>query len=394
MLLNFKILPIKLLFRIFISFSALQSLMAFELDPFPVMKLKTEPKNIFQLQQNISLVGKNDFVTILRAFVSSGTKGRMVGTAGHREAVGFLKDAISKLSNKQGIQSIDGFEPQVELAIKEIEESFQKKIEPHHKKTSADYEKARRYKESFVSYIKKNRDEMGRNIIWEKKGSLFPNEMLILVAHYDTLGVNDQDKVDSSVSSPGADDNGSGVAIALQCLQLFSRMNIPRTLRIVFLDWEEFGRLGSHAFVKKYQQEFSQKKVIGFINLEMLGHDSRFKDSEKKHYNLKTYYRRPGSPNFEKEKSFVEAFLARGKKGDVRPKFTPIGNSYPHSGALHLWDEALIGTTLSQNWEEDFNKGRNHTSNDFVETLNLKTLFSVFKFVASGVGATLFALEP
>lgn len=368
------------------------SLFAFEMEPFPVALLKTNPKNVFQLQQNISLVGRSDLTKILRAFVLASPSGRMVGTPGQKVARETLKEMIDKASMGQGTLKIDPFDANIDIAIKRMEDDFQQNVANLYKKTNASYEKGRRFKDSFVSYLNANKGVEGRNFIWEKIGKTHPNEVLMIVAHYDTLGINEKDKVDGKVSSPGADDNGSGVAIALQLIQLFSRMELPRTLKVVFLDWEELGNLGSYAFVKKYQKEFKERKVLGYINLNMLGHDSKTQDQTKKNYNMRSYYRKPGLVHFEKEKKFVEDFLNKGKSVEVRISFTPIGNSFPHSGDLKLWDENLIGATFSQNWEEDFNKDRNHSPNDFVETLNFNTLYSSFRFIAGGVGKLLFSL--
>jgi hypothetical protein len=107
---------------------------------------------------------------------------------------------------------------------------------------------------------------------------------------------------------------------------------------------------------------------------------------------MKSYYRRPGSDLHEREKAFLEDFLKKGKSIESRLSFEPVGNSFAHSGDLKVWAPSLIGATLSQNWEDDFNKGRNHNSNDFVETLNFNTLYSSFRFIAGGIGKLLFSL--
>ena len=360
--------------------------------PFPVALLKTKPSNVFQLQQNISLVGRKDVTNLLRAFLEPTPKGRMVGTPGQKVARTTLKELIDQASMGRGTLKIDPFVPKVRLAIKKVEDDFQRNVANLFKKTHASYEKGRRFKDSFISYLKKNKGVEGRNFIWEKMGTKHPEEVLILTAHYDTLGIDEFDKVSAKVSSPGADDNGSGVTIALQLIQLFSRMELPRTLKIVFLDWEELGHLGSYAYVKKYKEELKKKKVLGVLNLVMLGHDSKAKDQTKRYYNMKSYFRKPGTPLHEKERTFLETFLQKGKSIESRISFDPIGNSFPHTGDIRVWDDSLLGATLSQNWEEDFNKSRNHSPNDFAETLNFNTLYSSFRFIAGGVGRLLFSL--
>lgn len=364
---------------------------AFETKSFPVALLKSKPKNKFELQKNIDLVGRPELTSLLREFVTATPKGRMVGTPGQKVARETLKALIDTLSSGNGVLKIDPFKPKVERAISNIQKNFEENVSKTLKVTNPTYQKARRYKDSFISYANLYKGEEGRNLVWEKMGTTHPNEVVVVLAHYDTLSVNDGDRIDPKVVSPGADDNGSGVAIALQLIQIFSRMEIPRTLRVVFLDWEELGNLGSLAFVERYREEYKKKKLLGFVNLEMLGHDSRTEDQTKKNGNMRSYYRRPGSPLFNEEQAFVQQFLKDGKSIESHVKFTPIGNSYPHSGSLSQWEEGMIGITFSQNWEEDYNKSRNHGPNDFVETLNFTTLHSSYRFIAAGLGRLIFS---
>lgn len=375
------------LIAILLSFSTY----AFEAKSFPIALLKTQPKNIFELQKNIDLVGRPELTSLLREFVNSTPKGRMVGTSGQKVARETLKTLIDTLSAGKGVLKVDPFKPNVGKAIANIQKNFDVNVSKTLKVTNPAYQKARRFKDSFASYANLYKAEEGRNLVWEKMGKTHPNEVVVVLAHYDTLSVNEDDRIDAKVASPGADDNGSGVAIALQLIQIFSRMEIPRTLRVVFLDWEELGNLGSLAFVERYRGEYQKKKLLGFVNLEMLGHDSRTEDQTKKNGNMRSYYRRPGSPLFNEEKAFVEKFLKNGKSIESHVKFTPIGNSYHHSGSLSQWEEGMIGITLSQNWEEDYNKSRNHGPNDFVETLNFRTLHNSYRFIAAGVGRLIFS---
>lgn len=387
MLLSFD--KAKLCFCCFILIN--QYVMGIEIKPFPIAKLKERPKNIFELERNLSLIKRKDLFQLLRDFIATTSEGRMVGTRGQKTAREVLKKLIDGLTHGKGTLKVDAFLPKVSKAIDKIENDFKLNIANHLKPKEPEYQRSKRFKESFISYLKENKATEGRNLIWEKRGNEFPEEILIILAHYDTLGVNKQDQVDASIASPGADDNGTGVVLALKLIQLFSRMDIPRTLRVVFLDWEELGSLGSLAFVKRYQAEFKNKKVLGYINLEMLGHDSRGLDQTKKFFNMRSYYRRPGSPLFEKEKAFLEDFLKKGRGIEKGIKFTPVGNSHPHSGSLGQWDSSLIGATFSQNWEEDFNLKGNHNSNDFIETLNLKTYYRAFRFIAAATGRLIFS---
>ncbi|MEB3358382.1 MAG: M28 family peptidase [Synechococcales bacterium] len=80
---------------------------------------------------------------------------------------------------------------------------------------------------------------------------------LLVGAHYDTVG-----------RSPGADDNASGVAVALEVARRFATLPITLPLRLVFFDLEEVGLVGSRAFVAALGP---LEDLAGAVILEMMG---------------------------------------------------------------------------------------------------------------------------
>ncbi|MEM9149820.1 MAG: M28 family peptidase [Cyanobacteria bacterium P01_F01_bin.3] len=123
-------------------------------------------------------------------------------------------------------------------------------------------------------------DTGGINVIGTLPGTDPNAGILILGAHYD-----------SAEGSPGADDNGSGVATLLEAARLFSPLTqaganasdniaaspFPKTLKLVFFDQEErqpdgTGLLGSLAFT---QNPVNMSDVEGAIILDMIGYACR-----------------------------------------------------------------------------------------------------------------------
>lgn len=110
-------------------------------------------------------------------------------------------------------------------------------------------------------------DIQGKGInIWAQQPGTNPEAgKIIVAAHYDTVA-----------GSPGADDNGSGVATVLEVARLFGQhqtdalawLSTKRSLQVVFFDREEQGMLGSLAFtdVAAYRQN-----VRAVVVLEMIG---------------------------------------------------------------------------------------------------------------------------
>lgn len=96
------------------------------------------------------------------------------------------------------------------------------------------------------------------------------NEIIVIGAHYDHLGINNKLKGDTIFN--GADDNASGVAAVLQIAKAFliSGEQPKRSIIFAFFDGEERGLLGSSNFVRKISAD-SLIKIKGFINCDMIG---------------------------------------------------------------------------------------------------------------------------
>ncbi len=108
------------------------------------------------------------------------------------------------------------------------------------------------------------------------------SEVLILGAHFDAVP-----------ASPGADDNGSGVAALLHIARALKPLHLKRTVRLVFFNLEEVGCIGSFAYTNSYVAEFlptkgvdeksvpAKRKLIGMVSLESIGFYSDAPDSQK-----------------------------------------------------------------------------------------------------------------
>jgi aminopeptidase YwaD len=87
--------------------------------------------------------------------------------------------------------------------------------------------------------------------------------MVLVGAHYDAVP-----------GSPGADDNGSAVAVLLELARAFSRAPTRRPMRLVAFDLEEHDRSGSCAYARHLLQR--GERIALMMALEMLGYrDSR-----------------------------------------------------------------------------------------------------------------------
>jgi hypothetical protein len=138
--------------------------------------------------------------------------------------------------------------------------------------------------------------------------------------------------------------------------------------------------VGSHAYVEK----MGDQKISGFINLLMLGNDSKRDDKEKKINNMKLYLRSPGEKGNENDLKLASLIFTNGKRLYSAIEFKLEANGMNSSSHVNFWEAGHPAICLSQNWESDFNP-RFHTSNDFVETLNMNTYVNAFRYIAGAV---------
>ncbi len=101
------------------------------------------------------------------------------------------------------------------------------------------------------------------NIEAEWVGTERPGEIVILGAHYDSV-----------VGSPGANDNGSGVAALMEIAAMLPPRNLPRTVRLVAFVNEEppffmTPLMGSRVYARRARGAGDQ--VIAMISLETIG---------------------------------------------------------------------------------------------------------------------------
>lgn len=97
------------------------------------------------------------------------------------------------------------------------------------------------------------------NVISEIKGYMYPDEVITITAHYDSVEF-----------SKGAYDNGAGSVLIMKLYEFFSKNAPKRTLRFIWCGSEERGLLGSKAYVNSLTEEDLQK-IIFNINVDVAG---------------------------------------------------------------------------------------------------------------------------
>lgn len=121
-----------------------------------------------------------------------------------------------------------------------------------------------------------------RNIETEIPGSVQGGEILLLGAHYDSVS-----------GSPGANDNGSGVAALLELARLLRTARPARTLRFVWFVNEEppyftSRDMGSRQYALRSRQR--GERIVAMFSLETLGWYSDQAGSQRYPFPLGLFY--------------------------------------------------------------------------------------------------------
>lgn len=235
----------------------------------------------------------------------------------------------------------------------------------------------------------------GENIIGDLAGTSRPDQVYIVDAHFDTVE-----------ESPGADDNGSGVAGVLEALRVLAPYRFQRTLRFIGFDLEEVGLVGSRRYVRNDIP--ATDTIAGVFNLEMLGYYTEEPNSQTFPFGFELLY-----PELLAE---IEADEFRGNfiinVGD--PNSAALLNAYADAAVRYVPDLKVASMLTPENWQTltpDFGRGdhaifwrsnipalmltgganfRNpnyHTPADLVETLNFTFMHRVVKAVVGAMAS-------
>ena len=97
------------------------------------------------------------------------------------------------------------------------------------------------------------------NVIGVQQGTVCPERVFIVGAHYDSVS-----------TTPGADDDASGTAAMLEIARVLAGTPLPATVWFTGFTLEENGLLGSKHMAQ--QAAAAGTEVVGMLSLEMIGY--------------------------------------------------------------------------------------------------------------------------
>ena len=153
-------------------------------------------------------------------------------------------------------------------------EKAAKYIESQFKKIGLKYFNNNSFRQTFNYKNKRSRNQEELNlfnVIGFLEGNEKKDEIVVISAHYDHLGMKSSGAGDLIFN--GANDNATGVAAVLALAEYFkSKNNNSRSILFIAFTAEEMGLVGSNYFGKT----ISPESIVAGINIEMIGKESPF----------------------------------------------------------------------------------------------------------------------
>jgi hypothetical protein len=115
-----------------------------------------------------------------------------------------------------------------------------------------------------------NEPQVAYNVVAEQRGSLFPNEVVLIACHLDAF-------------YGGADDNTTAVAAMLEIARAVKKFSFARTIRFVAFDLEEYGSIGS----TRYIEAGYANDVVSAVVIDLIGYSSEKAGSQKSVFGVK-----------------------------------------------------------------------------------------------------------
>jgi Zn-dependent M28 family amino/carboxypeptidase len=200
-----------------------------------LMGCKTQKKDVTEVDpiRFSKTIKSSELSDYLYTISSDEFEGRDTGSEGQKKAAQYLKNYYSSLNIEGGSMEEDPY-------FQTIESSF--------------------FNDRFPS---------SENVIAIIKGSELPDEYLVITAHYDHVGMNDEGEIYN-----GADDDGSGTVAIMEIAEAFQKavndgFRPKRSVVFLHVTGEEKGLLGS-----KYYTEnpiYPLENTVANLNIDMIG---------------------------------------------------------------------------------------------------------------------------
>ena len=233
----------------------------------------------------------------------------------------------------------------------------------------------------------------GRNVVAEIAGQSLPGEVVVLIAHADSIC--DAAGNNYEAAAPGADDDASGCAALLEAARVMSGQKFQRTVRFVFTMGEEQGIFGGKAYARKVYQESQAPggaSIKAVLNLDMIAYSTAA--TLPATCRVKTRSRTTNLDGYNADaviaNTFTEAVAAYGLNGAINPVLTDDGDN--SGDQVRFWARGFPAAWAIQDDRGDWNKSY-HKPGDNLENTNLPYCTAIVKATVA-TAAHLAELRP
>lgn len=203
---------------------------------------------------------------------------------------------------------------------------------------------------------------------------------ILIGAHYDAVP-----------GSPGADDNGTGIAVLLEMAREFAAKPLKYPVKLVAFDLEEMGLVGSEHYAEKLLQKRQELRLM--ISLEMLGYCDKSRNSQSYPTGLKYFY--PDRGDFiALINNFSALWDTIAMSNSIRKKGTPCqwlpvpnrGLPVPdtrRSDHAPFWDRGYRAIMVTDT--ANMRNPNYHQESDTIDTLDLDFLTGVCRGLIAAI---------
>ncbi len=192
---------------------------------------------------------------------------------------------------------------------------------------------------------------VGKNIWAILPGALYPNEPVIICAHYDGMP--------NVAIAPAADDDGSGVAAVLEAARVITQGGYQFEHTIIFAIWdeEEYGLGGSNNFASL--ADVANDTIHGVINMDAIAHDSDNDSVARVHT----------KPTANSE-IIADTVVAVNIDYNIGIDLQVNNPGATYSDHASFWNHNYGALLMIQDWDNDANP-HYHTVTDLIQYFNI-----------------------
>jgi hypothetical protein len=189
------------------------------------------------------------------------------------------------------------------------------------------------------------------NVIATLPGTTDPERVYVVGGHYDSRNGKGED---GENAAPGAVDDASGTAVAMEVCRVLSRHEFAATIVFVAYDGEEQGLLGSKAHAEQMVEDGA--KVDGMITCDIVGNTTGMDGLRYRDYVRCFSYAPSGNDSFGRSLARVVSRAAREYVPDFRVKLIYRGDRYGRGGDHRsFFDQGFAAVRLTEP-REDFSR--------------------------------------